>query len=103
MALITGEEWTTMEREIVESRIATALERIADALEMQVNDQHDQANFSRMLLKGLTPDDVDEADFEDYRMADDGTFRVLSGGVWREATLAEEQLIAEMTQKRKRR
>jgi hypothetical protein len=83
--------------------IETQLKRIADALETQVAAQEASAAFARLLTRGVDPDEVQANGFEDYRLADDGVWRVLSGGQWRDATMAEEQEIADMNQKRRRR
>lgn len=85
-----------------QERIAAALERIADALEIQVAAQEASAAFARMLTRGVPADFAVEGGFEDYREESDG-LKVMVGGAWREATLAEEQEIADMNQKRRRR
>lgn len=85
------------------AELVAVLDRIACALEAQVADQHDQAAFSRLLLKGISPEQADGATFEDYREAPAGFEVLIPGEGWRSATMAEEQEIADMNQKRKRR
>lgn len=75
--------------------IAVALERIANAIEPT-------AMFSQLLTSRVPREEASNVGFDDYREEPDG-LKVLVGGAWRPATLAEEQEIADMNQKRKRR
>lgn len=85
------------------AELMAVLGRIADALETQVTDQHDQAAFSRLLLRGISPDDAAESRFDDYRIGADDLLEVLIDGEWRLASTVEEQEIADMNQKRRQK